>query len=116
MADLGKLLSEKEFAANQYLVTLHNFHLSLEQIQNHVRVDQFVSVLDILIMDIPIDIVLIAPIPQTRNNLWFVITTSNYGEGYRKMNVTRIVRTSLRTVIPIDKTPAVLLNKSFTEI
>ena len=116
MASLGTTLSEKEFAANQYLVTLHNFHVSLEQIQSHVQWDQFVSVLDILIMDIPIDTVLIAPIPQTHNKLWFVITTTNYGEGYRKMSVTRIARNSLRTAIPGDKTLAVLLNKSFVEI
>lgn len=119
--ELAKIVSEEKNPAkqNEYLVTLLDFDKAFELIQKHVRHDQYIQIQDVVVMDVPVNTTFILPVPQTRQNLWFVVSQGCSTEKCQELCVGRTVVESLKEVLTgallARKKISILINTPFLE-
>ncbi len=119
---LKKIVSEEKNPAkqNEYLVKLLNFDKAFELVENHVRHDHYIPIQDIVVTDVPFNTTFILPVPQTRKQLWFIVSRGRSTEKCQELRVGKATLKSLKDALIdallAEKKISILINSSFLEM
>lgn len=106
------LFIEEQIGDSQYEVTLKDFDKAFDEIKKNVKLNHYIQINDLLEMNLSVGVNYILPIPQTRQELWYVVCEHASLDTRHEIKVTKISVKALKEVL--DPNKSIVLRTKFS--